>query len=171
MKRLKFASVAFGLFIITVLFLNCNSSKNTNSTYSFSQNPPFTMVEAYSQKWMAGVQGGGSGTNIYFKMINIEPGTSINEIYFRNKTTKANPYNESQYIGYYKNEVNDDVIMDSDPNKEAKNTPPNPFPFVLTENEAVIGYMFKGKNYYFKVSNITEKEILAYPMSNPNNGN
>ena len=171
MKRLKLATGALGLFIITVLFLNCNSSKNTNSAYSFSQNPPFTMVEAYSQKWMAGVKEGGSGTNIYLKIENIEIGTSINEIYFSNKSAKANPSTDNLYIGYYKNEENRDVIMDSDPNKEAKNTPPKTFPFKLEENEAVISYLFKGMDYYFKVSNITEKEILAYPMGNPNNGN
>ena len=171
MKKLKFASGAFGLFIITIFFLNCNSSKNTSSTYSFSQNPPFTVSESYSQKWMAGIKEGGSGTNVYFKIENIESGTSINEIYFRNKSAKANPSKENLYTGYFKNEENRDVIMDSDSNKEAKNTPPKHFPFKLEENEAVISYLFKGTDYYFKVSNIKEKEILAYPMGNPNKNN
>ncbi len=171
MKRLKFITSVLGLFFIMILFLNCNSSKTSNSSTSFTQNPPFTMAEAYSQKWMAGVQGGGSGTNIYLNIENLEPGTLINEIYFRKKITKANPTSENQYIGYFKTNENNDVIMDSDPKKEAKDTPPKPFPFKLEENEAVISYIFKGKEYYFKVSNIKEKEILAYPQSNPNNGN
>ena len=171
MKRLKFVTGVLGLFFITVLFSNCNSSKNSNSTLSISQNPPFIVGEAYSQKWMAGVQGGGSGTNIYFKIENIETGTSINEIYFRNKITKASLTTDNQYIGYYKTKENRDVIMDSDPKKEAKNIPPKSFPFNLAENEAVLSYVFKGKYYYFKVMNILEKEVLAYPQANPNNGN
>ncbi len=120
---------------------------------------------------MAGVQDGGSGTNIYFNIDNIEPSTSINEIYFRNKRTKAIHASENQFIGYYKNHENRDVIMDSNPNKEAKNIPPKPFPFKLTENEAVLSYVFKGKDYYFKISKISEKQILAYPQANPNNDN
>ena len=171
MKRIKLVSGALGLFFITVLFSNCGSSKKEDSSYFITQNPPFTMVEVYNQKWMAGVKEGGTGTNIYFKIDDIEPGTFINEIYFRNKITKANHTSENQFIGYYKTQENRDVIMDSDPNKEAKNIPPKPFPFKLAENEAVLSYIFKGKDYYFKVSNITEKEVLAYPQVNPNNGN
>ena len=117
MKKLKLVSGTLGIFFITLLFLSCNSSKNSNTTYSISQNPPFTLVEVYSQKWMAGVKEGGSGTNIYITIKDMEPGTSINEIYFRNKSVQANNPSENQFIGYYKNK---DVIMDSDPNQEAK---------------------------------------------------
>jgi len=171
MERLKFVTGILGIFFIAMLFLNCNSSKNGNFTYSITQNPPFTMGEVYSQKWMAGVKEGGSGTNIFFKIEKLEPGTTIKEIYFRNKITKASTLSENQYVGYFKNGENRDVIMDSNPNKEAKNTPPNPFPFKLSENEAVLSYVFKGKDYYFKASNVLEKEVLAYPKSNPNNDN
>jgi len=171
MERLKFVTGILGIFFIAMLFLNCNSSKNGNFTYSITQNPPFTIVEAYSQKWMAGIKEGGSGINIYITIENMETGTSINEIYFRNKITKANHTTDSQYIGYYKTNENRDVLMDSNPKKEAENTPPKQFPFKLEESEAVISYLFKGKDYYFKVSYVTEKEIKAYPMSNPNNGN
>ena len=70
-------------------------------------------------------------------------------------------------IGYFKNQNNRDVIMDGDATKEALNIPPEKIPFQLNENEAVVSYFENDKMVYYKISNIEEKEILAYPQSNP----
>ncbi len=82
--------------------------------------------------------------------------------------TKANKKNDNLFIGYFKNEQKD-IIMDSNSTNEAKNIPPQKIPFQLAENEAVLSYIYKGIAYYFKVYNIAEKEVIAYPQSDPNN--
>ena len=166
MKKLQVASSTLGFIFLMMLLSGCCGSRTKESSYSISQNPPFVIDDVYSQEWVAGVKGGGSGTNIYFKIEKIEHGTLINEIYFRSKIIKAENTTQNLFVGYFNNEKNRDFIMDSSPKKEAKNIPPKLFPFKLAENEAVLCYILKGRDYYYKVSNITEKKTQAYPQSN-----
>ncbi len=170
MKRLQLVSGVIGMVFLSVLFFNCAGLKKDNSEYAFAQNPPFSIEEVYSQKWMAGVEEGGSGIQMYITIKNLEPETLINKIYFRNKIASAEEKRNNNFVGYFTNKQLE-IIMDSDVTNEANNTPPQKSPFQLDENEAVLSYIYKGVEYYFKLSNIEEKEVIAYPSSNPNNGN
>jgi len=166
MKKLQVTSSTLGFVFLMMMLFGCCGSKTEESTYSITQSPPFIIEDVYSQKWMAGVKGGGSGTNIYFNIKKIESETLINEIYFRSRIIKAENTTQNLFVGYFKIDKIRDVIMDSNPTKEAKNIPPKPFPFKLEENEAVLSYILKGRDYYYKVSNITEKKTQAYPQNN-----
>lgn len=137
---------------------------------SLEQNPPFTISEAYYQKWVAGVEEGGSGTNIHITFTEKDEDVVIQNIYFRNQVleAKGNINQPNQFVAYYVNDTERDVIMDSDPMKEAQNTPTKLFPFELKANEAVVEYWFDGKKNYFKVSNIFQKDLIPYPQANPN---
>ncbi|MCB0456746.1 MAG: hypothetical protein KDC91_03310 [Flavobacteriaceae bacterium] len=141
--------------------------------YLLEKNPPFSIKEAYFQKWVAGVQGGGSGTNLHITLSNIKEDITIEEIYFGDKLAKANknPQNIDLYTANFLNDTNRDIIMDGDATKEAKNVIPQVSPFSLSEKEAVISYSIKGEMYYYKITNLDEKPILAYPSSNPNGRN
>ncbi|PHS66867.1 MAG: hypothetical protein COB12_05390 [Flavobacterium sp.] len=157
----------FALVLITVLFLSCGGSKSNNENVKIVENPPFSIFKIHSQKWVAGVQGGGSGINLYVSIKNISEGVEIKEFYFGNKITEVKHTSENNYVGYFKTETNRDVIMDGNATNEAANIPPQKSPFQLAKNEAVISYSENNKTYYYKVSNIEEKEMLAYPQSNP----
>jgi len=170
MKKLKLVWGVLGILILSVFLSNCGGLKSDNTKYILTENSPFSIEEVYSQKWLAGFKGGGSGINIYFKVEKVKPGTLLNEVYFRNKITTAEEKNDHMFVGYFKNEQQD-VIMDSNIYAEATNTPPQKFPFQLENNEAVLSYTYRGIEYYFKVSNIVEKEVIAYPISKPNNEN
>ena len=76
-----------------------------------------------------------------------------------------------QYGANFLNETNREIIMSSDSTLEATNVIPQVSPFNLSEKEAVISYILKGEFYYYKISNLEEKPILAYPGSNPNDNN
>ncbi len=173
MNRLRFLTVLFGIFFLVSGFSNCGGSKTNKSTFSLDQNPPFTIKEAYSQDWVAGIKGGGSGTILFITLNSINEGVNFENIFFRQKITKAqkDSNNTLLYIGYFNNELNKDIIMDINPIKEAENIPTKPFPFQLKLNEAVISYIYKEEEYYFIVSDITEKKLIAYPQSNPKNEN
>ncbi|NND63679.1 MAG: hypothetical protein HKN48_10875, partial [Flavobacteriaceae bacterium] len=115
------------------------------------------------------VQAGGSGTNVYLTIENIGEGIEIQHVYFRNYIQKAKntEQNPDQFIAYFKDAPKRDVIMDGEVIKEAQNTPPQGlFPFKLKDNEAVISYLQKDEMKYFKISEIEEKPIIAYPESN-----
>ena len=151
-------------------FSNCGGTQNTEASMVFEQNPPFKISEAYFQKWVAGVKDGGSGINIYINFSEMSPNVVVQNIFFRNQKleAKGNINEPKQFVGYLKNESQRDVIMDADPMKEAQNTPSKAFPFQLENNQAVLEYWFEGKKHYFKISNLSEKEMIPYPQANPN---
>jgi len=61
--------------------------------------------------------------------------------------------------------------MSNDPNAEFGNEMPEisqKIPFVLKDNECVISYKDGKTTKYFKVDNITEKDLIPYPSAPPN---
>ncbi len=138
--------------------------------YSFTAEPPFEVQNAYFQKWVAGVQAGGSGVNVYLTIENIAESVEIQHVYFRNniERTRNSEQDPDQYIAYFKDRPKKDVIMDGEVIKEAQNTPPQEdFPFNLKDNEAVISFLHKDEVKYLKLSEIEEKPMIAYPQGNP----
>jgi hypothetical protein len=119
---------------------------------------------------VAGIKDGGSGTNIHITFSEINSDVVIQNIYFRNHIleAKGNINEPKQFVGYLKNETQRDIVMDADPMKEAQNTLSKAFPFQLEENQAVIEYWFGGKKNYFKIENLSKKEMIPYPQTNPN---
>ncbi len=168
MNYLKNIIVLLGFTACLVSFSNCAGGKD--SMYSLEQQPPFKITAAYFQKWVAGVQNGGSGVNVYLKIEGVSEEIEIRDVYFRNKVTKvvSKPGQPDYFIAYFKSQTNRDIVMDSDPKKEAQNTISGDFPFDLKENEAVISYFQKDTEKYFKISDIQEKPMIAYPSGNPN---
>ena len=142
------------------------------SDYKLAETPPFVISKIFSQKWVAGTQEGGSGTNVQITFESMNEGVEIKNLYFRDNITKINSNGlKYHFAGAFKNKLNDDVIMDSDTVKEANNTPPIKFPFQLSYNDIVISYMNNGKLAYYKIENIEEKPMLSYPQGNPNSKN
>jgi len=169
MIRIKHFLAFFGMTFLLVSFSNCGSSQQ-GKTISFEENPPFTISDIFSQDWVAGVQEGGSGTNVSFTLNGMSDDVQMKQIYFRKKmiTATQRPNAKSTYMGYFKNDSGRDIIMDNNPIKESKNTPLATFPFDLEQNEVVISYVINGKTKYVRVSNILEKPMIAYPSTNPN---
>jgi hypothetical protein len=140
--------------------------------YLLEQNPPFEVKASYFQKWVAGVEEGGSGTNVYITLENIKEEILVKEIYFGDRFLNAerNPQNMDSYSANFKNEGRQDVVMDGDIINESQNTPAVKSPFSLGNNEAIISYTVKDEMHYYKISNLKEKPMLAYPSSRPNGG-
>ena len=168
-KIIAFSCISLLLFS----FSNCGSGNTETSTFFFEQNPPFSVEEASYQQWTAGTPEGGSGVNVFINFSDIQEGVVFKEIYFNNMKTEVvmSPTVRVQYVGYFKNEPKRDVIMDSNPINEAANTPPKKIPFQLNDDDAVISYEFNGEMGYFKIENLEQKKMLAYPTSNPKGDN
>lgn len=149
-------------------FSNCGSNSQAGKMVEFDKKAPFVISEIYSQDWVAGVKGGGSGTNLHITFDGMQEGLVIENVYFRKKTeTPKQTGKAMSYTCYFKGDLNRDVIMDGDPVKEAQNTPPVPFPFDLKDNEAVVNYVVNGKDGFYKIIGIEEKPMIAYPAANP----
>lgn len=158
--------------LLPVLFLsfsNCAGPRVSKSDM-FEKKPPFTINEAYFQKWVAGIKEGGSGISVHLVFGQIDPNVEIEDLFFRNQVLKTqnSKVNKNEYIAQLSFSSENEITMDIDPMKESVNTPPQDFSFQLNENEAVVGYLFEGKRSYFKISDLSEKPQIAYPQSNPN---
>lgn len=162
-----------GLTAVLLNFSACGGAKSEGSKYQIVKNPPFSYGDVYYQDWVAGIPGGGSGTNVHITFESFSEEVVIKEIFFRNmiETAQISPQIKDRYIGYFKNEVKKDIIMDSDPMKEAQNTPPTIFPFDLEADEAVVSYLHNDSVKYAKITNMRMEEMLAYPSSKPNDDN
>ncbi len=156
----------FSLIAIVFSVASCAGGKDTG--YSFDQEPPFTLGAVFYQDWVAGVREGGSGTNVHINIESYMEDVVIMDVYFRNKKEKAQNSSRhfDQYVGYFKNKARPDIIMDIDPIKESQNTPPEPFPFQLEDDEAVLSFRHKDEVKYVKISNMERKPMLAYPSTN-----
>lgn len=152
---------------IMAIFSNCAGSQK------LQQEAPFSMGTVYSQKWVAGVEGGGSGINIGVPVENLPEEVVLDSIFFRGR--KAALVQETTekgilYMARFKTDLNKkkDIISHEDPRMEVGNEPPSAsekIPFELGENEAVISYMHKDKKKYYKIDNVKPKPSVPYPSA------
>ncbi len=172
---MKAPFIFFIIFFSTLVFVGfsqCNTPKKAMKITKTITLQERNATQVYYQHWVAGVQGGGSGVNLVISkkvLDNIKP----IKIYFRNKTALVEE-KQFDYVARYKGTVNqiNDYNMSANPKEEygntaAKNT--ENFPFQLQENEAIISYLQNNTTKYLKLTNITEKEMLAYPSAPPQN--
>lgn len=169
MNTKKYFSWLVGTSLISLLFINCGTSNSNSSNISLEKNPPFAIHQVYFQKWVAGIQEGGFGINFYFSAKDVKENVVFKEVFFRKKiaSVKSISENNKNYMVSF-SKLKKDVTMSSNPLEEAQNTPPKTFEFPLKEKEALISYLYNNKLYYYKIEDITQKNTLNYPSSNPN---
>ena len=158
----------FFAITLVILFSQCSSAQKLQET------TPFLVDQIYSQKWIAGVQGGGSGINLFLKLADTNHNVVLDSAYFRGKAVKFESNSvDNYYIGRFSTSFNkkQDVILSDEPNGEFGNEAPiipKKIPFNLNDNESVISYKENNKTKYFKIEKITEKRIVSYPSAPPN---
>lgn len=171
MKQLNIFTYAF-LIIIS----GCTSQKNKSKTslQDVVSKLPFPTEEIYFQKWIGGQERTGGGTNFYIKFKKTFPANILlKKVYFREKEAAFKKRDTSIYYAYfYDKPTNPDLILEEDTaSKELniKNQGIKKVKYNLKENEAILEFEKNSKLQYFKISNITEKELLAYPSAKPRN--
>lgn len=167
-KFLTFLSLSASL----CLLIRCGSApiKNMQDPMVLSQ-PTFAQSPAYFNTYVAGVRGGGSGIEFYLEIDDLPAGVVLEKLYFR-KGSGIVMRGSNNYVARFRTDQgeNKDVIMSSDPNEEASNTPPiiqESFPFPITKDEAGLVYKQDGVLKYAKITDIEEQENVAYPSQKP----
>lgn len=132
----------------------------------FVSKPPISIESPYYQSWVAGIQGGGSGVDVFLPVKNLE-GITLDSLFFRGQVTKA-IYNNQYIVGHFKTSQNQpqDVILSHELLAEANNQlfPRRNFiPFELAEKACVLSYFHQNRRYYYKISNLTERTNVPYP--------
>lgn len=147
------------------------SFSQCSSAQKLQKEAPVKFENAYYQYWVAGIQGGGSGINLFIPIDGImKENIRLDSVYFRGKASKLEfkPNNPSLFIGRFSSAANQkkDIIMSNKPNAEYGNEAPKmkaKIPFELKENECVVSYKEGVKTKYFKIENVVERQPLHYP--------
>ena len=160
----------FGIWLLALVFMansDCSNKKLEN-------DPPFTITDAYSQKWMAGVEMGGSGVYLIIPVSEMAADVKIDSVYFRGQLLElaTKPGDDNVYVAHWVNPEKPDMTMSDAPNGEYGNPVPElNDSFKLTADECVIQYQQGGKTHYTKLGGIPEREQLNYPSApNPDGG-
>lgn len=166
MKLLKHIVSFLLILIVMTGFIQCSSAQK------LQKKAPVEFGEVYAQKWTAGVQGGGSGINVFIPVK--DTSIVLDTIFFRGQKVKLqfNDGNQAYYVGRFKTEFNqsNDIILSSEMKEEAKNKLPNVYeemPFEFSDDECVISYRKGDQTFYFKISNIKMEQPLHYPSAPP----
>lgn len=153
--------------IVYLFFLTLLSAQNCAN--QLQEKFPVPIAEAYYQRWVAGVRGGGSGTNVYIRFEKTLPQEIVvTQLYFSNSVAKANKLSDSEYNFNFVGTANFDRGNELPSDAPTKTTSTAP-PFTIEANEAILEYTQKGQKKYFKMTSINEKEMLAYPSARPQN--
>ncbi|NND25682.1 MAG: hypothetical protein HKO00_06630 [Flavobacteriaceae bacterium] len=165
MEKLK--SISFSLLMLFVMasFSQCSSTKQ------LQEKAPMAIEQVYCQQWVAGIEGGGSGINIFIPVESKH--VVLDSVYFRGRSAKLETKEgELLFVGRFKTALNQpkDMVFSNEPNAEYGNRVqiPEKIPFELKDNECVISYRDGDKTKYFKIDNVVEKEMIAYPSAPPN---
>lgn len=168
MNFIKRITFLLAMFILMASFSQCSSAQK------LQKEIPVSIDEVYCQRWTAGIQGGGSGLNIFIPVSSKAP-IVLDSVYFRGQAAKLEVKSNTQlYIGRFKTAINQpkqDVILSTDMAEEYNNQLPKKatkIPFELNDDECVVSYQKENKTLYFKITNISEKEALNYPSAPPN---
>mgnify|MGYP003413200854 FL=1 len=168
MKKLNGFSVFTALFLLTI---SCSSNKEIN------ENLPYPTENIYFQNWVGGQQQTGGGTNFHVKFKQALPtDVTLKKVYFLQKEASFDKNNGTTYTAhFFYKPSKTDLILDENPVNEYGNKAPEiktsktDFPFVLKEDEAILEFVVKNKTQLYKIKNIPEKELLAYPSARPRN--
>ncbi|MEW7289494.1 hypothetical protein [Aquimarina sp. 2304DJ70-9] len=149
------------LLVILASFTQCATSQNVD------KKAPIVIKDPYFQKWVAGLEGAGSGFTLFIP-VEEDANIVLNYAYFRGKKVDLKLNNESIYVGRYTNpNTNRSLIMSDDPKEEFKNKAPiieEKIPFQLTVNECIIAFTKNNKEGFFKTEDVSEKKVKAMPM-------
>lgn len=167
MNIIKRITYLLAMFILMASFSQCSTAQK------LQKELPVTLGDVYCQQWTAGIQGGGSGINLFIPVTS-KSVIVLDSVYFRGKASKLEVKPNTQlYIGRFKTDFNQpkkDIILSIDPKEEHSNQLPTKainIPFKLKDDECVVSYQKNNKTLYFKISNVTQKAPLNYPSAPP----
>jgi hypothetical protein len=149
----KFIVITFLSIIITSCHSNANIKSISNSNLNLTS-------PAYFEKWIAGVEGGGSGFNVFLP---IKKPSFINfdSIHFRGQCVKA-LHRNNMVFGRFKsinNNHSEDIIIENTDHEK------NNSHFSLLDNSCVLSYRIQNKRMYYEFKNLDYKPSKPYPVT------
>jgi hypothetical protein len=152
-----------GVFVFcTLICLTfCASKERLQATF------PQEIESVYYQGWVGGRPETGSGINLYINFVKpLSKEIRLVKVYFQQKEDALFQLDDRHYVARFMNpNYNNVIILETDDHKEYSNKPTeiSKPKFDLKPNEAVLEYSYKNKIRFYKIRNLKEKELIAYP--------
>ena len=142
------------IFFATTL-ISCNSTETIVQENNLS--PSY-------QTWVAGVRGGGSGINFYIDLTSELPThIELKRLIFRGYEVPFEKQDNLHFQAMIKTPGNQQKYEED--NAPNVTSPKNDIK--LQDNEAILVFSKKGKEYQQKITNVIEKPSLEYPSAKP----
>ncbi len=131
----------FNLVVLFFISMSCKTSQVNDSDF---------ITSVTLQHWVAGIEEGGSGTNITFNLSdNFPKSLELLEVQYKASKVKPQKISDSQYIAYFKKPI-----------AELKSTKK------LKPNQVILFYKINGKNKSL-IKTAKELPFLAFPSTRP----
>jgi hypothetical protein len=157
----------FKIVSIVALILSLSSC---SSQKQITTKPPQKIESVYYQGWIAGQEMGGRGINVFLKFETpIATKYVLKKIYFQDRATNLETSDSILFVArFFEKPQNPNLITDGNSETTIKKTIPE-LCIGLKPNQAIVEYTQDNQIKYFKLDNIEEKELLAYPSTRPRN--
>lgn len=162
------------LLLVTIMFLSHSCAKPdmemeqkkrfATANKMFAGEFPGEISSVYFQSWMAGVRGGGSGTDFYIELAQPLPERVIlSQVYFRGKKESVTMINKYLYEVSFRNDENNGNV-DIFVSKTKKGTSINSVhSLLLDDTQAELVYYENDVLKLYVLSDVKEIEPLMYP--------
>lgn len=166
--RVLLISIISGYFL-----LSCAGSQLEKPKYKLSKKPPFSITDAYSQKWSKNEQGEQKGTDVYFKLASLRSRTTkvyFQQVFYDKKVAqvqKTTPFRvhysdgTDRFMGSF---TSDSIYISKRdsllPSLKKGFYVSKNNPFDLKESEAIVSYVFEGNLRFYKIEGLIEKRSL-----------
>lgn len=136
------------IFSTMIFFLfSCATKQNVQAQFTEK------IAATYFQQWIGGQELTGKGIYFYIQLEKpLSSNIHLEKVYFRGNEAVLNKENETNYKAsfFQKNKKNKTL--------KAENSL-----YKLSENQALLTYKIDNKTFYFKLQDLQEKELIAYP--------
>ncbi len=152
--------------VVWALILSACASPKLKSSSSIS------IDEVYFQEWRSGVEGGGSGLNLFITLS--EPtrkSIQLDSVYFRERSAKLESIRKdsTHFVGRFTYNSGLQLPFEvGDQNTNEQSSESTNIPFELQNNACVISYFEEGNIKYVTLDSIAEKRIQNYPTAPTN---
>lgn len=143
--KIETCKMIFLLVLLSVF--SCASKHNIQTEF------PEKIKATYFQQWIGGQELTGRGIYFYIQLEKPLSSTiQLEKVYFRGNDAVLNKENETSFkANFFQKNQNDRASM-------AKNNQYN-----LTENQAILTYKINNKTFTYRLENLKERELIAYP--------
>jgi hypothetical protein len=157
-------SIFVSIVVLSISSTFCSSQKEITT------KPPQKIESVYYQGWIAGQEMGGRGFNVFLKFENqLDAKFALKKMYFQDKVINLETSNTTLFVArFFEKPPNPNSISDENAESTIKKTIPK-LCVGLKPNEAIVEYTENNTIKHFKLENIEEKELLAYPSTRPRN--